>query len=135
MADKIDRMLDTLREALPEITWDRDAVSEDAETDTGSLELTGSRGFYSDGRLVAMAVKLDVWVKCQSSGTGVLEKMADVLQQWADEDAFCWSFPERGYVYEVDAVVWRWHCEADWGPEDFDPEEEADEEADAETDG
>ena len=117
--DRIDQMLDTLREALPEITWDRDAVSEDAQGDTGCVEMTGSRGFYCDGKLVAMAVQLDVWICCQGSGTEILAAVNAVMNGWADEGAFAWSMPERRYAYNIDQVIWRWHCEADWGPEDM----------------
>ena len=132
MADRIDRMLDALREALPEITWDRDAVSEDAELETGAVELTDSQNRYADGKRISEICRIDIWVCVNGSGTAVKSAVEDVLDELGKADDFTWSRPQRNYAYDLDQVVWRWRCECIGLKEDPDPEDDGDDAGDDE---
>ena len=134
MADRIDRMLDALREALPEITWDRDAVSEDAELETGAVELTDSQNRYADGKRISEICRIDIWVCVNGSGTAVKSAVEDVLEELGKADDFAWSRPQRNYAYDLDQVVWRWRCECIGLKEipDPDPEDDGDDAGDDE---
>lgn len=110
--DRIDEMLERLREALPEITWDRDAMSEDADLNCGAVEMTPARELYADGRMIAQTHGIDVWLCVSDSSSAWRGRVQAVLQEMAGYDDFTWAFSERRYAPNIDQVVWRWRCES-----------------------
>ena len=112
--DRIDEMLWYLRRALPEVTWDRDAVSEYAPDNVGAVEFAGTHAFYADGQMIAQAAMIDVWLVVTSSAAGAyMDRVQAVLQRLSENDDFAWSLPERKYSANIDQVIWRWRCESD----------------------
>ena len=112
--DRIDEMLYWLRRALPEVTWDRDAVSEDAPDNVGAVEFTGTRGYYADGRMIEQVFVIDVWLVVSSSAAeAYLDPVQAVLGRLSENDDLAWSLPERKYSANIDQVIWRWQCECD----------------------
>ena len=105
-------MLERLRTALPEITWDRDAVSEDAGVNCGAVELTGSRQLYADGKVIDQIHRIDVWICVNDSGTDWQGRIQAVLESMDENDDFAWGRPERRYAANIDQVIWRWRCES-----------------------
>lgn len=113
--DRIDELLEKLEAALPEVTWDRDAVSEDAGVNTGAVELSGARSFHADDRTLEQILRIDVWLCVKDSGADYLDTVQTVLAGMADkyDGGFAWSFTGRGYSPNIDNVVWQWRCESD----------------------
>ena len=111
--DRIDEMLFWLRRALPEVTWDRDAVSEDAPDNVGAVEFTGTRSMWADDRMIDQRYVISVWLMVSSSSTDYLGRVQEVLDALAEYDDFSWHLPERRYAAGVDQVIWRWECESD----------------------
>lgn len=112
--DRIDEMLFWLRRALPEVTWDRDAVSEDAPDNVGAVEFAGTRGYYADGRMIEQVCVIDVWLVVSSSAAeAYLDPVQAVLGRLSENDDLAWSLPERKYSANIDQVIWRWQCESD----------------------
>lgn len=111
--DRIDEMLWYLRRELPEVTWDRDAVSEDAPDNVGAVEFAGTRAMWADDAMIEQTAVIDVWLLVRGSGTEYLERVQKVLRKLAEYDDLVWFLPERRYSANVDQVIWRWRCESD----------------------
>lgn len=116
MGDRIDELLRRLETALPDVSWDRDAVSEDAGENTGAVELGGAvRTFWADGEMIGQALRIDIWLCVRDSGPDYLDAVQTVLTGMADkyDGEFTWAFAGRGYSPNIDNVVWQWRCESD----------------------
>lgn len=115
--DAVDRLIDTLETAFPEIRWDRDALDTGAEEETGAVELSGeARTDWADGHPVDTIYKADIWICVNGSGLEQIPRMVDALLQFDDEVCMIsWSQPERSYAYDIEKAVWRWVVHF-WGP-------------------
>lgn len=114
--DRIGEMLEKLEQALPEVAWDRDAVSEDAAVNTGAVELGPAvRTIWADGKMIGQVLRIDVWLCVRDSGPEYLEIVQAVLEEMAEkyDGEFGWAFAGRGYSPNIDDVVWQWRCESD----------------------
>lgn len=102
----IDRLIDSLN-AIENIEFVRDAWINDAPENYGVVELTGeSESQYADGVMIEQAFRLRITIYVKDDEDAWLDAVQAVL---AAED-LCYSLPNRGYDYAVDAVMWQWQA-------------------------
>ena len=107
--DLIDRLIAALREALPEIRWDRDALDISSAENTGAVELGPEIGEWADGHLTDMTWTADVWICVPDSGSEYISAVTDALAEYDETvSMITWRMVERKYLYNIGKVVWHW---------------------------
>lgn len=130
--DKIDALIDALNAALPEIPFGRDAMELDTPENWGAVEMTGGRPFTADGRVIDMVYVCSVWAVTQDRSTETMDRVQDVLEEFAEEYGCKWQFPQRNWLQDIDRVGWQWTVQIP-GPMEIEAEAGAAEDAGTDT--
>ena len=133
--DKIDRIIDALSQAIPDVSFGRDAMETDTPEDWGAVELAGGDGFVADGTVIDTIWKVHIWMCISDRGTEIIQDVKEVLQEFAEEWFARWNFPERAYLYDVDKVMWHWTIQIPEDMEEPDEDDTGDENGDGTGDG
>ena len=106
--DRIDQIIDALNAVLPDSPVGRDAMEDDTPEDWGAVELSGAEHIRADGHVIDSDWTADIWICAADRGSEMAAAVAEVLAELADEWCSVWSVKDRGYLYDIDKVLWHW---------------------------
>lgn len=102
--NRIDQLIDRLN-AIDGLAFTRDAWENKAPDDYGVVELTGqAEAVWADDEMVEQAYTLRVTLYVRDGG----ERWLDLIQQAMADCHLVYSLPERGFLYDIGKVEWRW---------------------------
>ena len=94
--DRIDKIIDTLSEAIPEILFGRDAMETDTPEDWGAVELAGGDPVLADGKVIDMVFRVSIWICVGSREAELCRKVSEVLQGLADDFVLKYAEVQHG---------------------------------------
>lgn len=108
--DRVDQLIDILNRDVSGVVFDRDAIDVDRPEDWGAVELRpDAKQQWADGHLVGEAHRLDVYLCVSDREADWAEKVNSAFLAFDDEvDDIGWQLADRGYLPELDRILWRW---------------------------
>lgn len=124
--DRIEELIRRLETALPDYTWDRDALDMERGDKYGAVELSGiAATLWADDQPVERAWTIQIWMAMEGSGLESVETVEAVLEAFDSEVApIVWDMPQRGYYQDIGKLLWNWRVTL-YGPpvtEDAEPD-------------
>lgn len=102
--NRIDQLIDRLN-AIEGLQFARDAWENKAPDDYGVVELTGQAdAVWADDEMAEQAYSLRVTLYVRDGG----EQWLGLIQQAMADCDLVYSLPERGFLYDIGKVEWRW---------------------------
>ena len=102
--NRIDQLIDRLN-AIEGLAFTRDAWENKAPDDYGTVELTGqSEAVWADDAMAEQAFTLRVTLYVRDGG----EQWLGLVQQAMADCDLVYGLPERGFLYDINKVEWRW---------------------------
>ena len=104
MSSQIDMLIDRLNE-IEGLAFTRDAWENKAPDDYGTVELTGeAEAIWADDEMAEQVYTLRITLYVHDGGDAWLEQVQAALA----DCGLVYSLPSRTYLYDIDAVEWRW---------------------------
>lgn len=115
--DWIDRLIDILNGVMDgDVSFDRDATDVDRPDNWGAVELRGeAETVWADDQPIDSIWTADVYLCVTDRESGWITRVGEALRLFDAETPCTWSMPERGYLPELDRILWRWQVRI-YGP-------------------
>lgn len=102
--NRIDQLIDRLN-GIEGLAFTRDAWENKAPDDYGVVELIGQAGaVWADDGMAEQAYSLRISLYVRDGG----EQWLELIQQAMTDCDLVYSLPERGFLYDIGKVEWRW---------------------------